>query len=86
MFQSKDAIIEYLTNSINPMQFITNKFSANNPEFFDDIRKNVSDVKKFNDLLNDINNGEFKKWTSVYDELKRIFIEVLLTKIEIKEL
>ena len=86
MFQSKDAIIEYLANSINPMQFITNKFYVNNPEFFDDIRKNVSDVKKFNDLLNDINNGEFKKWTSVYDELKRIFIEVLLSKIEIKEL
>lgn len=86
LFRSKDAIIEYLTNSINPMQFITNKFSVNNPEFFDDIRKNVSDVKKFNDLLNDINNGEFKKWTSVYDELKRIFIEVLLSKIEIKEL
>ena len=43
-------------------------------------------INIFNDLLNDINNGEFKKWTSVYDELKRIFIEVLLSKIEIKEL
>ena len=86
LFPSKDAIVEYLTHSISPMQFITNKFFTDNTEFFDDIRKRVTDIKKFNDLLNDINNGEFKEWTSVYDELKNVFIKVLLSKIEIKEL